>query len=64
MASTKAKKMIELHETRYGFNWGKVKVERVVSHLGYKVIQVETPRRRLEVTITPTGLIRTKEYKR
>jgi len=67
MAKKKVEKCLELHETRYGFNWGHTKVERTASHMGHQIITIETPRERLEVRCTPTGLIRTridKQYKR
>jgi hypothetical protein len=49
---------IDVHETKYGFNWGTTQVERVASHLGNRVILISTPRQALEIRITPTGLIR------
>jgi hypothetical protein len=50
----------ELTETKYGFTWGKAKVERIASHKGYLFLGVTTPRDQLEIRITPTGLIRTR----
>lgn len=52
-----------MEETTFGFEWGQVKVLRVASHEGYKVLEIKTPRRVLLVTVTPTGLIRIKEHK-
>lgn len=51
---------------RYGFDWGDVKVRRVASRPSddggnYLILTITTPRRGLEITITPTGLIRTHE---
>lgn len=54
---------IEVHETQFGFNWGDVEVLRTASHLGYKVFTIRTPRRVLDVTTTPSGLLRLKERK-
>jgi len=45
-------------ETRYGFDWGAAKIERVASHGGHLWIDVRTPRQVLEIRVTPTGLIR------
>lgn len=44
--------------TRYGFEYGAAKVSRLASHKGYVVVGFETPRQRLDITVTPTGLIR------
>lgn len=44
--------------TNYGFQYGAAVVERVASHKGYAVIGVTTPRLRMEITVTPTGLLR------
>ena len=46
-------------ETRYGFTFGAAKVERWISHHGYVVVGVTTPRQTLRIQVTPTGLIRT-----
>ena len=59
MAKKKVEKCLDLHETPYGFNWGHTQVERVASHMGHQILSVETPRERLEIRCTPTGLIRT-----
>jgi hypothetical protein len=51
--------------TPYGFVWGDVEVERTASVTlkrgTYRVVTIHTKRRRFEVTITPSGLIRTLE---
>ena len=44
--------------TQYGFQFGAAKVERFASHKGYVVIGLTTPKHRLEITVTPTGIIR------
>ena len=54
----KVEKCIELHETRYGFNWGHTKVSRLCSHMFHQYLFIETPRETLEIRVTPTGLIR------
>lgn len=47
-------------ETHYGFVWGNCEVECTAStEKGYRVISLKTPREILEVTVTPSGLIRT-----
>ena len=48
----------KLVETTYGFSWGNASVERVASHNGHRIIAIVTPRGRLEVRVTPSGLIR------
>lgn len=51
--------MAAVESTRYGFKFGAVQVERLASsHGGYVVVGLKTPRQRVEVTVTPTGLIR------
>ena len=57
------KKASKLREMGYGFRWDNVLVERAMEHNGYHLITVKTPRRMLDITITPTGLIRTHEIK-
>ena len=49
--------------TDYGFTWDNVTVERTVSDdkKGWKVVTVKTPRGRVELYITKTGLIRVSE---
>lgn len=44
--------------TQYGFKFGAATVDRLVSHKGYVVIGVKTPRQRIEIMVTPSGLIR------
>lgn len=44
--------------TRYGFRWGVLEVSRAAEHRGHRVITLRTDRERLDVRITPTGLIR------
>lgn len=45
--------------TRYGFSWGAADIVRIASHRGHVMIEVRTPRARLMIRVTPTGLIRT-----
>ena len=52
-----------IKETIYGFEWDQVKVERLISDQGYKLIAIKTPRRELEILVTPSGLLRLKEIK-
>lgn len=44
--------------TQYGFEWGNARVERLVSHRGHRVLHVQTARQRVEVRVTPAGLVR------
>lgn len=44
--------------TQYGFQYGAAKVERFAQHKGYAVIGVTTPRSRMEIIVTPSGLLR------
>lgn len=50
--------MAETRATSYGFQFGPAVVERLASHDGYVVVGIKTQRQRLDITITPTGLIR------
>ena len=45
-------------ETKYGFEWGAAKIERAASHNGHVILYITTPRERIHVRVTPTGLIR------
>ena len=38
--------------------YGAALVERFASHKGYVVIGLTTPKQRLEITVTPTGIVR------
>ena len=54
------KPRFELTETRFGFAWGPAHIIRCVSDKKYGVIlEVRTGRQRLNVRVTPTGVIRT-----
>ncbi len=44
--------------TLYGFEFGPALVERLVQHKGYVVVGVKTQRQRLDITVTPSRLIR------
>jgi len=44
--------------TNYGFQFEAALVERLASYKGYAIVGVKTPRQRLEITVTPSGLIR------
>ena len=41
--------------TRWGFKWGYVKVQRLTEHRGNRILGVDTPHRRLEICVSPTG---------
>ena len=45
-------------ETKYGFQFKAATVERLASHEGYAIIGITTPKQRLDITVTPTGIIR------
>lgn len=48
----------------YGFEWGAVNIRRLYSDERYGVsLDLSTPRRTLEIRVTPTGLIRVSESK-
>lgn len=49
---------IESKTTQYGFQYGAARVERCASHKGYVVVGISTPKHRLDITVTPSGLIR------
>lgn len=44
--------------TQYGFKFQAALVERLASHKGYAFLGVRTAKQRLELTVTPSGLIR------
>ena len=58
--------MIHYAETKYGFEWGAVKVERLISDekRGWVVFSIQTPKYRtadgkdLQVYVTKTGKVR------
>ena len=51
-------------ETKYGFEWGAAKVERLCSDdkKGWVCLGVETRKHRLQIIITKTGKIRVHDY--
>ena len=49
---------IRYEETKFGFNWGAANIERCCSHKGYVFLTVRTKRQWLDITVTPSGLIR------
>ena len=50
--------MADLEETKYGFRWGQVLVERAIDDNERLYISIRTKRQVMDVAITPTGLIR------
>lgn len=52
--------MPEFAETRYGFNWGAAKVARIASDeiKGWIVIEVDSPKSKVQVYVTKTGKMR------
>jgi hypothetical protein len=49
-------------DTRYGFRWGRVEVERLLEHKGHRLMMVTTDRQQLKIRVTPSGLIRIEEH--
>ncbi len=47
----------------FGFQYGALTVERQMSVQGHVVIELSTPRTRLQVRVTPMGLIRIHDTK-
>lgn len=45
-------------DTRFGFSWGPVKVERFTEHRGSVYLTLSTARQLVDVRVTPSGLIR------
>jgi hypothetical protein len=52
--------MMHYKETKYGFEYGSARVERTCSDnkKGWIVLTIITPRKRLQVYVTKTGLIK------
>lgn len=50
--------IVHCASTRFGFEYGAAHVERAASHKGHVVLFITTPKQRLHVRVTPTGLIR------
>ena len=52
--------MIHYMETKYGFEFGSAKLTRLFSHdkTGAVVIEVKTPRRTMQISVSRTGLVR------
>ena len=48
----------ETQITQYGFRFGAAHIERLASYKGYVMVGLKTPKQRLELTVTPSGLIR------
>ena len=49
---------IHAAHTPYGFEFGVALVERACSYKGHVVIEITTPRKRVNIRVTPSGLIR------
>lgn len=52
--------IIHYKETKYGFEWGAAKIERLFSdeRKGWITLGVETPKNEMQIYITKTGKIR------
>lgn len=42
-------------ETKYGFNWGPIQVERATVIRGTHIVRIVTEHHALEVSVSPTG---------
>lgn len=51
-------------ETRYGFIWGAMDIQRVYSHRGAVCLALVTPRQEWRVKVTPSGIVRVEKQKR
>ena len=52
-------------ETKYGFEWGPVKVRRLISDRGWVVLGISTPYQELQVYSSATGRsVRTNQRKK
>jgi hypothetical protein len=45
-------------KTPYGFQWGNAVISRACEHKGHRLLMIETPRERIMIRVTPSGLIR------
>lgn len=45
-------------ETPYGFEWCNAAISRAAEHQGHRIVVIKTPRERLMIRVTPSGLIR------
>lgn len=54
----------DVRASRYGFEWGAVKVERFAEHKGHRILGITTPKEVLTIRVTPTGLIRVEETRK
>jgi glutamyl-tRNA reductase len=52
---------IHYTEIKYGFEYGAAKVERACSDKGRVMIDIGTPRQRVTIRVSRTGLIRVSE---
>ena len=53
-------------ETKYGFEWGAAKVERLCSHKeqGWVYVGVESPKAQIQVYVTKSGKVRIYKQKK
>jgi hypothetical protein len=59
IAPKKNRERLKATLTRYGFKWGDHEITRVVETPDGVVLWVQTKKKKLEIAITPSGLIRT-----
>lgn len=50
--------------TDYGFSWGPMVVTRVCQHRDNRILDIRTPRAVVQITVTPTGLVRIRSEKK
>lgn len=53
----------EIEQTKYGFRAGNVLVTRYGSFKRSYIVVIETPKQAIQVAVSPTGLIKTYQYK-
>ena len=55
----------ELTETKYGFEWGPLSIERIAHNDSFGVIiYVSGKREQVEIRVTPSGLVRVGEVEK
>ena len=50
--------------TKFGFRFGAADVSRLAEHKGHVVMSVSTKRQAVEVSVTPSGLIRVSDKRK
>ena len=50
--------MEHFKQTKYGFEWGPMSIERHIHHKGMVVLGLKTKRCNFDVYVTPTGFVK------